>query len=714
MSENTSVKNSFFKEYFLYKLRTLKNYTILFAVLNLLAVTGFAAGVLIFVQVFVIPLIKNDDLYFGYDPYILAVLFMYMFIALILTTVLMLAVMSAVNFRYFNKRSYMDTLGGLPLTVKQRFLGDMLSGAASFGLSFVPCSVLALILAAITDFGILRRAGAYELIDLFLGGTDGDYIGMVITILVTLLLCYAAAYAISCFVSACCGKVGTSVLFSLILMGALTVIPSCIGGYIINCTIGYDSSAANETIISAAPPFGTLIELMLKLTGSDDIDYPVRTPLAAVILLVILLFGIGSYFAATHRKTERVDRELVFNSGYYVIPAIITLMACSFSVYVADNQKSYIIPLALIALATCLVMAFLDSRSIKKIWKGAAVFAATGAFCLGVSLIIRETNGFGLSAHIPSKQSIKSITLYGDPVRSIFKDGYVTVESEEGIALVLSEHRKLIDEIDDYLASNEIYGGPLYINYEMKNGMNVIRRYKNLNWFNPPSDDPTYKLAEAVSGLPELRSETMFGIFNDPEIPCTGIVYEGMNPNGSLTVPDYSGTDIVINMTLFVKPSAYKKFIECYTEDYMKWSGSTDDLIIGTFQYQYLDKDGTPQRYISVIRGNFEKTLEFLRDQSNFEDEPNIDFDNTREFSVMFRDTSASAVTFSIKHPELAREFLSYIESEYEVSEDDISPYFTVSSSDKNGNYYTFYIRKENEQAALSALMEAIRAELNF
>lgn len=725
MTENTSrSKSSFFKEYFLYKLHTLRGFTILFAVLNFLSVTVFPAGVMVFIQSFINR--ENNDadiygVYYGYGGVYIFVMFLYLMIALIFTTLIILAVLPAINFRYFNRRSYMDTLGGLPITGKQRFLGDILSGAASFGISFVPCSVAAIILAGITEFSLLPQLNSYTYDQVISADIDGNYFGFALTILLTMLLCYAAAYAISCFVTSCCGKVGTSVLFSFIMMGALTIIPLSIGGFIIDNAKGFDPDSANISVISAIPPIGTIIATLMKSTSyAPFVEYPVKTPLVLVILLIIAVFGLGAYLIAARRKTERVERELVFNSGYYIIPAIITLMAGSFSIWLARDNRSYIVPLVLVSLAACLVMAFLDSRSFKKIWKGAVVFAAAGLFSLGLGLTIQGTEGFGISKLIPSEKSVESILLFGTPISATFSggefNGEITVESEDGISLVISEHQKIVDELKSFSYSEDYSGFPLTIYYKLKNGMTVTRRYSYLGGEDAVADDPTYKLAQKLSELPEMRSKTMFGIFSDPEMPCTGIVYEGRNPNGPLSDPNYIDTDIVITTTLFVKPSAYDKFIDCYTEDYMKYSGKPDELTVGIFKYQYLDKNGTPKWFSSTIWGNFEKTLEFLKDQNNFEEELNINFEDAKKFYVTFRDTNNlgqlpnSSISFSITHPELAREFLSYIESEFSVSEEDISPCFTVSSVDKNGSYYNFHIKKENEQAALKAFIDAIYA----
>lgn len=702
MSENSSaLKSSFFKEYFRYKLRTLRGFTILFAVLNFISVTGFAAGVLIFVHSVLLKFnneADNSGMYVYGGIYIFT-LFLYLMIAVIFIQLLMLAILPAVNFKFYNKRSYMDTIGGLPLTGRQRFLGDILSGAASFGISFVPCFVIAMILAAITQFGGLQKLDGYEA-EYILHGIEGDYIGLAITCLLTMLLCYASAYAISCFVTSCCGKVGTSVLFSIIMMGALTIIALSIGGIVVDNAIGFDSNFANLTIISATPPFGTLIATITETQGAT-IGFAVKTPLVLVILFVIALFGFGSYIAAKRRKTERVEREIVFNAGYYVISAIITVMAGSFSIWLVENKTTYIIPLLLIALATCLVMAYLNSRSFKKIWKGFVVFAAAGAFCLGLGFLIEKTNGLGISTYIPSKQSIKSIKLYGPPIRDKFQayneyDGEIIIENENGISLVLSEHQKLVDEIENFAKTRNNYSWPLTIEYDLKNGMTAVRCYTYIKHVESKSDDPTYKFVEAISELPELRSFTVFGLLGNPEMTCTNISYNGSDPNDTANVDH--------DLNLIVKPSKYDKFVECYLEDLTNLSPNETDTPFGTFIYEYIDKSGITKTFSGVIVESYHKTIEFLKDPDNFEEKLDITVDETKEYYVVYKN-GESSIRFNITHTELAHEFLSYAEPRSGSSDDDTECFY-IRSSDG----YSFGIRKEDEQAALSAFIKAIRA----
>lgn len=711
MSDNTSaLKHSFFKEYFRYKLRDLRGFTILFAVLNSITVTGFAAAVLIYVQTILIPYYLRDSkeaYHYGYGGLYYFIMFLYLMIGLIFLTVLMLSVMPAINFKFFNKREFMDTLGGLPLTVKQRFLGDMLSGAASFGLSFVPCSVIAVILAVITEFSGLRKIEDYFVSGYSFPWIDVGYTKYVLTVLLTILLSYAAAYAVSCFVTSCCGKVGTSVLFSLILLGVITILPLSIGGYIGKCTIGSAPDIANTIIISSTPPFGTIIALITDMTNNTSISFAVKTPLVLIMLLVPVLFGVGAYFAATRRKTERVDRELVLNAGYYVISAIITFVACSFCVWVADNSKMYIIPLLLISLGTCLVMAFLNTRSLKKSWKGAAVFAMTGLFSLGLTFLIGKTDGFGSSTHLPSKESIKSITLYGDPISRAFpSDNYmdnVTIDSEEGIELVLSEHQKIIDDLENYAFSSENYSWPLTISYNLKNGMVTTRQYSYIGEAASIADDPTYKFVDVISELPELYTKTIAGMIGNPEMPCTGMVYAGSDPNN--IDHDFEG-----NITLSVRPSSYDKFAECYLEDLGNWRPDGTSSTFGMMRYNYIDKSGKLQTYMCVLWDNFDKTIEFLRDPDNFEEVADIVVDDKAEYGVTFRDGSNFMISFTITYPELAREFLSYLRPEFSTGGEELSQCFLINSKGSNNNYYSYSISKADEQAALSAFIKAIRA----
>lgn len=171
MSENISAqttptfKKSFFGDYFRYKLRTQRGYIILFAILNFISTAGFAAAVYFIAEFGFLPGIKDSYMYSTLGPSMMIMFLIWLMAITVLFEVVMLCILPAVSFKFFNKRSHMDTLGALPLTTSQRFLGDMLSGAAVFGISFVPEAVIAVIIAAITEAGPVREIN--ELTDFY-------------------------------------------------------------------------------------------------------------------------------------------------------------------------------------------------------------------------------------------------------------------------------------------------------------------------------------------------------------------------------------------------------------------------------------------------------------------------------------------------------------------------------------------------------------------
>ena len=713
MSENTissETGKSFFGSYFRYKLRTLRGMTITFAVMNFLSTTCFSAVVLAIVNTLILPTIDGTFDMENMKLVSLYLMIMYLMAVIMIVEMIMLVILPALNFKYFNRRSHMDTLGGLPLTAKQRFFGDMLSGAASFGLSFVPCSVIAAVIAVITEFGPMQQlynsAGSeqnyYRYVSSFPWG-DENILKVVLIVLLTLLVCYAATYAISCFVTSCCGKLGTSILFSFIMILAFTLITYLFCNYTVSSAVGYDAEAANLTMLSAIPPAGTFITTIAALTTSD-MAFAVLTPLMPVILLFIAAFTAGAYFAAIHRKTERVDREISFDAGYYVISALITLIAGGFTVYMLDNGPApYTFPTIIIAFVTCIVMAFLRRRSVKDIWKGAVVFAAAGAACIGIGFVIRSTHGLGISYSIPSKRSIESIEISGQTIHMKFQgsqdfEGSVTVKSENGIDLVLSEHQKIIDDLDNY-TSEIINGGcyPLTIKYHLKSGLTQTRLYVYTGKTESIDDDPAVKFADTISGLPELNFMTTLGILGNPDMPCVNITYF---ENG---IAENTGR-------LIIKPSEREKFIECFREDLMDSPRipAQTDTDPGLIMYEYIDKSGRRRTLYYSLLSSHKNTVKFLEDPDNFSVGTEITVDTSESFYVTFNDDlTDNMISFDLTHPGLASEFLSYAEAALEIDDEIYSERFRIISSDG----YSFRIRKENEQAALSAYIKAIRAK---
>lgn len=776
MSENISAqttptfKKSFFGDYFRYKLRTQRGYIILFAILNFISTAGFAAAVYFIAKFGFLPGIKDPRMYSTLGASMMLQFSIWLMAITVILEVVMLCILPAVSFKFFNKRSHMDTLGALPLTTSERFFGDMLSGAAVFGISFVPEAVIAVIIAAVTEAGPVREIN--ELTDHYpyFPWKNESVLKLFAVIMITELLCYAAAYAISCFVASCCGKTGSSILFSLVMNIAPVLIIFPTAASISENAVGYDVMYLGMTAFPAIAPVGTLIQTYAKL-NSEPGSYAVLTPLVLVILLTIALFTFGAYIAAMKRKTERIDREFVFDAGYYIVPIIVTLAAGMIGVkarIVAFNESSFtisttlialassvilsviviryfkkkgknyaiigvlptlftalissmtvkiidislfavLVPFALIALATCLVLAYLREHSFKNIWKGAAVFVSVISACFLIGVFIQCTNGFGISHYLPSAREIDSVDISGgmitDKIRPADGSRTLTVKTKNGIETIISEHQKLIDDLGNYESGSRGVNTDevICLTYHYKNGMTSFRAYCYDNYNIAPSDRSDYKFVDAISKIPELYDMTAFGILGNPDMPCIGISYQGNDPEITNSDMPNFGKDLIID------PSAQDKFVECYLNDL---SGSEPVHTTNWFakiNYEYLDKAGERKTYSFYLYPDYSNVIEFLEDPANTESNTEIPTNGTMHYKVYFKASNSFAITFTITHPELAREFLSYLESG-KAYDDNETRYVSITAYE-NGNYYRDYkIDKENKQEALVALIKAIRA----
>lgn len=774
MSENTSAqKRSFFGDYFRYNLRTQRGFTILFAILNFFSTVCLSVGIYLFAKYVLVPISKGEYQWNGIGMVASFELFAVFMIGLTFIEIIFLCIMPAVSFKYFNKRSHMDTLGGLPLTTRQRFFGDMLSGAASFGFSFIPGAVIAIVIAAMTETGPMREMYSEALTHgnisyyAYPWGTENT-LELFTIYLITELICYAAAYAIACFITSCCGKTGTSALFSLITVTALTLITYPAARYIYECTVGYDAYTSAIAAMSAVPPIGTLIQLIMKLFNIPG-SFAATTPLILIAILIIALFALGAYYAAMKRKTERVDREFVFGSGYYIIPAMITVAAGMFGLEMIDiktipytipamiivffvclviallciglfkkkwkgisilavipvisaalaaavsadsvsfHPTTFSLPLILIALGSCMVIAYLRRRSVMDIPKGAAVFAAALSACFMFGVIVKSTDGFGLSYRLPSKQSIESVEISGNMIQNKF-DQYdsfndsVTIKSDSGIELVLSEHQKLIDDIRNYESSSiNNFGDTINLVYHYKNGLTSYRSYVYLGEYEVMTDRSDYRLVEAISRLPELHDMTLFGILENPDMPCISMTYNGRDP-GNINDPENAS-----DTSLMIKPSEHDRFIKICLEDISAFAQDNPYGFhkVGEIYYDYLDKDGKHRSYRFPLYQNYENIINFLNDRDNIENSADISIDETKQYSVTFNIGGNGYVSFTITRPELAREFLSYLQAGYTPSGNDTEQN-NISIYDNEHHRYS--VKSGNEQEALKALIKAIRA----
>lgn len=714
-SKNTTLKPSFFKEYFHHKLRGLKKFTITFAIMNFLIYTVFSAILLIqMIEVKRISTIVNYSI--STHSYLIATMMIAFIAALIFAAEgIIIIVMAAINLKSYHSRSAMDTIGGLPLTVTQRFWGDILSGIASFMISFIPCAVSSLVMMAVLQYGVDPESGRYTLEN---GGLPNyafprfhdNYLILAALLILTVLICVLAAYTITCFVTSCCGRLNASIIFSILTVCAIPLINATFNAYIYNNAIGIIGDDYVK-VVSALPPVGTAISLVdsLFLNSFYNYEFTVATPKLIIMLAFIVLPIIGSYLIAKHRKAEGVDKLFIYKPAYIVVSLIITASALGLTLVTLDSPAFYV-PLILFALAACIYIEYLRTHSKRTFWVGILRFIGSAAVCAAFGLFAYNTDGFNIGKKLPAESKIESIDFYYLDETAIMRP--VHLDDSNVISAVLSEHKKITGNLEKFSLKREgnytsIYGrdGNLNLRYNLTDGTSTQRVYHPLD---AETDKLIHNFKTAIRSMPEVQNRTLLGLLGNPDMPCTEIVLNGYDNK-----PVNSNT---------IKPSAQDEFIRCIKSDML--NNDTYAVLsanqIGSFIYSYIDRSGTKQREILGIYNLYEETNKFLSDPNNYVTDFSFDINDSSavysvtywrdNYSDKFSDTISNSNTAVLKcdvraDSAAARELISYFETEYTAS-GEYSGKITVYT---NGN--TLRIKKENERAALSALIKVMKEQ---
>ncbi len=465
MTLTVSTDKGYFGKYFLYKLSSLKIHLIFSIIFCILAMPAPA---------FIFWLMKKSDRVFSTLDFLYQLSFFGAVMCLVSFVILfaLFLITPAVNFSYYNKRDTVDMYGALPLTVSQRFWADWLSGYLIGIVPFAICGSPAVIL--MRDANILDNPiGVY-----FLG-----------------LICFSAVYVFSAFMTVCCGKFASSILFSLLLMGALAALTALSAVIIYSRCQGVDIGQMMLTALRAMPPIGTAISFFcLQYVGAAELG---------IAALLILLFMLGTYFLAKRRPAERTGKQFAYNAVYHVITVmlLITVFELLLLMFFENHMTQYngaITALALVA--TLIPLMFLELahyRSFAVLWRSLIKYIAAAAGSVGLYFLLALCGGFGVAYYVPAVADVEyaTVSYYGDNSFEM-----LTAVDEE-IQRITECHSRVIPPAAELDADSGI--SRIEFNYVLNNGEYVERSYP----LKQDGDAEANELFEDLGGISAVLSQ---------------------------------------------------------------------------------------------------------------------------------------------------------------------------------------------------------------
>lgn len=731
------MKKSFFGDYILYKMRGMRVVVIASAVMNLLSTTLLGAAACYFIVTMNKYLTLEDDsakwLLEDQVPIVVTAALIVACAAIVgLTIVVIFTPASA--FDFFVKRNCTDTLGCLPLTYRQRFWGDFLSGLGVHMISFIPCSAAGLIFAAAADGNISDTFNEY-IYDTILYNSAvirNIFVRTYLSYILLLFVGYMGAYAVSCFVTVCCGRKFNAKACSLICQilpaGLVTVYCSCA---FIN-SIGVDINDEWTKALAVIPPVGTWVSAIFRGSSSTTAfnDMGVRLGRAfflckqpwylAVIAVILAALIIGAYFLGKLRRNERTGRDFVFKGSYYVL-SVMTVVFIIGIIQMTRDEMPWVFSLGsvfalIIALAVYAAIELIHTRSFKRIWWTALKFITICLACQGFFLLVHNTGGFGAEKYLPPRALISEVRVSGDkfldPIINHY-DKYYIYRSDDAISAILSEHEKLLSETSDIRT-----GGDIVITYVLKNGGEVVRRYGTS--YDSKGSAVSETLAEmcgAIRGLTPTDSSVL-GFIDDPQYGEIEIKYHKMTHVKEL--------GYVSSGAVYVAEGMEDEFMELLKHDIINnytWYQSN----VGEINIRHsLNDTGDWETY--YIHEGYADTIAFLNDPANMTDKPkeepkeyvyNISLiggvlETETEPEVPYGEGEAiSRISVSVSSEDEsaeARELIGYLRPVSEAPEGGISKNFNIYSN--NGSVGTLGIAKEDERAVIRVMLKYVRTHM--
>lgn len=695
------MKSRFFGKYFMYKLTRFRGLAIAAAVLN------FAALVLPAMELY--NSFSKEVTKYNIYHYTRIVfdgnMFRFAFLAMAAMSVI-LVITPVLSFKYYNSRSSMDTLGCLPLTYKERFYGDFFSGLAANLITFIPFSAVGAIITATATNKFLQTIREHlwaETGEEFVFPSVGDnllkvYAGFALM----LLLEFIAAYVVSAFVTSCCGRSGSSLLYSAIALIVPAGIVSTYGTAVIRGAAGVAEKEISNAIM-AIPPAGMWIGSEMKLMDDHSIDdsamlttvsYVLDHPVCiAIALIITAAFFVGAYFLGKHRKAERVSRDFAYNGAYQVIALSLCATVIGFY-FIIDSEHSeayesgsiqHIASAAAIGLLLYVVLELVHTRSVKRLPKSLLRFAGLYAVCFGFLFAASKTDGFGIATNLPAKDKISSVKIDGTEFYNPVGEKFV-YSSEEAIDMIYSEHEKLIQNRGSLQT-----GDMLKLDYVLNDGTELHREYS-------ASSVAGQDLIQTFCGeiKKNVTADSGLGFIDDPRYDkITEIEYY-----------NYDADEVVK-----IRSDACDELVEALRGDMLEYSEELRFSCIGDVHIYYT-QNGVEKEAGYRLNEKFERTLAVL--EGNITNDSTAPTPDTKEFRYYIQYmpdrneptpviSSLNLFFMSTDDSEEAKTVKDYLSPKNEVPIEERSERWYVNSG---LNHHDLCVKKSDENAMLLAALK--------
>ena len=424
----STAKTSFFAARFKANLKASKNMMIIITVLQLLGLP-----VLSFVLYLSEKSWKEND-YSSIDnfvSYATPIGFISFSIALFLGFGVVMS-----SFSYLHKISKSDMSLALPLTTRQRFTADYLSGIIVYVIPAIAAAVIALIplrmTAEIAEYG-------YNELEMYYPKLLAAYIAAIIMF-----------YTFITFATVICGSARSAAIAAVLLNIAIPCMFFVVGQV---CTLNTISGGAVDVdgaeimlpYICVSSPIGCAVFMSLFTTSeafaNNTLFYGWFIDVLFITAIVLLL----TYFLYKNRKAEHVSKPHVYSVFHHIIMGLGLFSLMSVIIYIYSERNYYwdwdessldvsegFLPAVILGAIFYILVELLSQKSFKHFLRIVIRFGCIAILTIGFCEISVLAGGFGIGEYIPSANKIREISfstcIDGYEINATFKDKKIIKE----------------------------------------------------------------------------------------------------------------------------------------------------------------------------------------------------------------------------------------------------------------------------------------------
>lgn len=643
------------------------------------------------------------------------------------------------NFRYLYDKKQVDTALLLPLSSKQKFLSDFVSGILSSILPFITAGVFTAVLMIIGLIGFDGHEFSYydsyyESYKTYICTIFGD------TVLPIIAKCFlfgiiaiVMLQALTALAIVCCGTLDSAAIHTFLINLFIPLFLVLLYYNEFTDHFFIDFNKLFYALIGWTSPVGSIISLYM-LFASSDISY--AEIIIGNLIFSLLYFG-AAYFLYQKRRAEQVSKPLVFKIFYAVTitlmlwTAITAIFGSEVNFY--DSSAKSLLVYAFVTFCAYMLCEIIARRGLKGIWKGAVRYIVTTAAFLSFIVIINYTRCFGIEFKVPEADKVDKVYIsyhgtfqdlpwfWGNIENNLDDYGVYVLESEENIERVINAHRSITQNIKkEYPIGMDIFTNeqledsiqsiyaPFSVYYKMKNGSTLSRQYDFITTEAFEYMAEVEISYEFLKQRADMSKEYTYEEFCELYYEMT--YYYGDEPviivnNSKKPTPTDDGNCYALTEEL------YNSFFECLREDILElteeeyFTPCTDKLYtvyIPPIEYLYID-------------GSFDRTLKLLAENnmlksvsiSEMLDNNNLririsknQFTNNAASAIWESNINKSALTellnsdrikYIVNYSEELEQLLNVMQQRYFLTE----PCYTLTI---NGN--TFYIPAEYSEIA--------------